>query len=113
MKKTLVIALAVIVVSGIFLLPSANATTVAHYRFEQDFTDSGSNNLHGTGVGSLAFTTDVAPPITTGSFSLDATEDFDFVRVVDDPLLHLTGDFTVEALYVLSTISLVVVLNRI
>jgi hypothetical protein len=97
MKKTLVIALAVIVVSGMFLLPSANATTVAHYRFEQDFTDSGPNDLHGTGVGPLAFTNDVAPFTTTGSSSLDATEDYDFVRVEDDPLLHLTGDFTVEA----------------
>jgi len=97
MKKTLVIALAVIVVSGIFLLPSANATTVAHYRFEQDFTDSGPNDLDGTGVGPPAFTNDVAPFTTTGLSSLDATADYDFVRVEDDSLLHMTGDFTVEA----------------
>ena len=97
LKKVFFSVLAAVVAGGMLLAATANAATIAHYRFEQNFFDSGPNGLNGTAVGSLAFTNDVAPFPTTGSSALDATNDFDFVRVLDDPLLHLTGDLTVEA----------------
>lgn len=77
---------------------------VTHYRFEGgtngqsvgSIQDSSANGLNGDVVGDLRFTSDTAPFAAAGGTALDATSDFSFGRVLDDPLLHPTGDFTLE-----------------
>jgi hypothetical protein len=73
------------------------AATIAQYNFEGNFNDISGNGLNGIGVGSLSFINNVAPFSTTGSSSLNAISDFDFVKVPDNSLFYPTGDFTVEA----------------
>ncbi|MBK1828698.1 LamG domain-containing protein [Haloferula rosea] len=85
---------------AIFLLLLGNASlhggTVAHYRFENDYTDSSGNGLDGAGNGALAFDSNVAASDDAGSSALNATADFDYVSVSHNAAFELQT-FTLEA----------------
>jgi hypothetical protein len=82
----------------------ANKQTVAYYKFEtgpagaQVVTakDSGPNHLDAPATGALTYSSEL-PPRQGGKFSLDATADYDYAGLPDNPLLDLTGNFTVSA----------------
>ena len=88
-----------------FALP-ARAGLVALYNFDggsngqglpTSVVDSGPNGLNGTAYGALTYTTNVASNAAAGTSALDATGDYNFVKVADSSFMH-TGEFTVEAL---------------
>ncbi len=81
----------------------ALGATVVHYTFDDGFDgqtantiiDAGPHGLNGTVTGDLTYTSDA--PEHGGPIALNATPDIDFVTVPNDPLLHVSGNFTIEA----------------
>lgn len=78
--------------------------TIAFYKFETGpagapvvaAKDSGPNHLDAPVTGSLTYGGEL-PPHQGGKYSLDATADYDYAALADNPLLDLTGNFTVSA----------------
>ena len=85
-----------LVITTILIL-NVNASTVAHYHLDNDYLDSGGNDLHGTGTSNLSFTTANAPSADAGTHALNARNDYDFASVAHDALFT-PNTFTLEAM---------------
>ena len=100
MCSTVVVALNL----GFITTAFAASTTVMWYKFNKgpsgapvlSAVDSGPNHLKGTVTGPLTYG-NIVPPRLGGPYSLNATGDYDYVTVTDNPLLDQTGNFTLSA----------------
>lgn len=109
MNNKLVMALACgTAVSALGIASSATAKkepqTVVFYKFDKGpagapvvtAIDSSKNQLDAAVTGPLTYSSEI-PPRQGGKYSLDATGDYDYAGVADNPLLDLAGDFTLSA----------------
>ena len=58
--------------------------------------DSGPNNLDTSDTNGVFYTNNTYATDDAGDFALDASGDFNFIDSIDDPVMHIIGDLTLE-----------------